>query len=495
MPKKTKKQVPTTEIPDANPDPITGAPGAHPVGTGIGATGGAAAGAAIGAAMGGPVGAAVGLVAGAIAGGLAGKGAAEAVNPTAEEAYWRENYVREPYVDRSKTYDEYQGAYRTGYEGYSKYGAQSKRFEEVEPSLKTEYDKHRGKSTLGWDQARHAARAAWEKVSGNLERLIGYKVVDQNEKEIGSVENLWADQTGQPAYLGVRTAQTANRHYVVPAQSARVSYARQKIKLPFLQQRLEGAPSFAPEADFTDAMEEEVARYYSLQTPRSAPTAAHSTTSEEATMQLKEETMTVGKREVDAGGVRLRKVVRTETVNRPVELQREEVVVERVPASGDTATGTEFEEQEVYMPLRREEAVVDKETRVREEVRADKRTETERQNVSGTVRKEDVEIERQGGGSPWSAHESYWRQNYASAPYYDAGRSFDDYQGAYRTGVEGYSRHQGKSFDQVENELRNDYERHRGSSSLTWEKAKAAARAAWDRVERALPGDADGDGR
>ncbi|MGZ8901027.1 MAG: glycine zipper family protein, partial [Limisphaerales bacterium] len=41
---------------DANRDPITGAPGAHPVGTGVGATGGGAAGAAIGAAVGGPVG-------------------------------------------------------------------------------------------------------------------------------------------------------------------------------------------------------------------------------------------------------------------------------------------------------------------------------------------------------------------------------------------------------------------------------------------------------
>jgi hypothetical protein len=78
-----------TETParDANRDPITGAPGAHPVGTGVGATGGGAAGAAIGAAVGGPVGAAVGLAAGAIAGGLAGKGAAEAVNPTAEDGY------------------------------------------------------------------------------------------------------------------------------------------------------------------------------------------------------------------------------------------------------------------------------------------------------------------------------------------------------------------------------------------------------------------------
>ncbi len=54
----------------ANRDPITGAPGAHPLGTGIGAAaGGIAAGAAIGA-VAGPVGALAGAVVGAVAGGL-----------------------------------------------------------------------------------------------------------------------------------------------------------------------------------------------------------------------------------------------------------------------------------------------------------------------------------------------------------------------------------------------------------------------------------------
>jgi outer membrane lipoprotein SlyB len=72
---------PSIDEPGMNPDPLTGAPGAHPVGTGLGAVSGAAAGASIGAAA-GPLGAALGTVVGAVAGALAGKGAAEAVNPT-----------------------------------------------------------------------------------------------------------------------------------------------------------------------------------------------------------------------------------------------------------------------------------------------------------------------------------------------------------------------------------------------------------------------------
>ena len=134
------------------------------MGTGVGATGGGAAGAAIGAAVGGPVGAAVGLAAGAVAGGLAGKGAAEAVNPTVEDAYWRENYAREPWVEKTYTYDDYQPAFRSGYEGYSQYGAAGKRYEDVEPDLRRNWGTNRGKSRLDWECAKSASRAAWDRV-------------------------------------------------------------------------------------------------------------------------------------------------------------------------------------------------------------------------------------------------------------------------------------------------------------------------------------------
>ena len=58
------------------------------------------------------------------------------------------------------------------------------------------------------------------------------------------------------------------------------------------------------------------------------------------------------------------------------------------------ASEAEFSEEEIYVPLRREEAVVQKEAHVREEVRLGKREEREKQTVSETVRKEDVQIEQ-----------------------------------------------------------------------------------------------------
>jgi uncharacterized protein (TIGR02284 family) len=153
----------TAEERDLNLDPISNAPGAHPVGTGVGATGGGVAGAAIGA-IGGPIGAAVGLVAGAVVGGLAGKSVAEGINPTAEEAYWRSNYEREPYYEAGRSYDDYGPAYAYGWSARPAYTGE---FEQAETELARDWGARRGGSSLDWEQARPATRAAWDRVSSD----------------------------------------------------------------------------------------------------------------------------------------------------------------------------------------------------------------------------------------------------------------------------------------------------------------------------------------
>jgi hypothetical protein len=152
---------------DENRDPLTGAPGAHPVGVGVGAASGAAIGAAVGMA-GGPIGAGIGTVVGGVAGGLAGKGAAEAVNPTLEDAYWRENYKSRPYVAEDETYDVHRDAYRYGWEACE--ANRGRRYEEVEPDLAREWERRSGGAGRTWEQAREAVRDGWHRVE---ERLPG----------------------------------------------------------------------------------------------------------------------------------------------------------------------------------------------------------------------------------------------------------------------------------------------------------------------------------
>ncbi|BEP94315.1 hypothetical protein GmRootA79_26990 [Acidovorax sp. A79] len=153
----THPQDPTRDL---NLDPITKEPGAHPIGTGIGAAGGAVTGAAAGS-IGGPIGSAVGAVVGAVVGGLAGKGAAEAVNPTDEDAYWRDAYGREPYYSDAYTYDDYAPAYRHGYQ--SVIDRSGRDWNEARGHLQQRWDTDRQSSRLSWLEAEPAAKAAWER--------------------------------------------------------------------------------------------------------------------------------------------------------------------------------------------------------------------------------------------------------------------------------------------------------------------------------------------
>lgn len=154
-----------------NADPITGEPGAHPVGTGVGAAGAGATGAAIGGAVGGPLGAVVGAAVGAVVGGLGGKAVAESIDPTVENDYWRNNYASRSYYEQGHTFEDYQPAYRTGYEGYGRYYETGKTYDQVEPQLRSDYEKSHGRTGLAWEKAKHATREAWDRaessVSGN----------------------------------------------------------------------------------------------------------------------------------------------------------------------------------------------------------------------------------------------------------------------------------------------------------------------------------------
>lgn len=75
-----------------NRDPLSGAPGSHPLGTAVGAALGGVAGWAVAAGY-GPLGAAFAAIAGALAGAAAGRAAAERMNPTAEDAVWRNAFL------------------------------------------------------------------------------------------------------------------------------------------------------------------------------------------------------------------------------------------------------------------------------------------------------------------------------------------------------------------------------------------------------------------
>lgn len=108
---------------------------------------------------------------------------------------------------------------------------------------------------------------------------------------------------------------------------------------------------------------------------------------------ITEEQVKVGKREVEQGAATIRKSVRTEQVNVPVDLKREELVVERVQGTDEDLSDDAFKEGEVRIPLMKEEAVVEKDKKVVGAVKVGKREHTEQKNVTETIRKEKVDVD------------------------------------------------------------------------------------------------------
>ncbi|MCW0413664.1 hypothetical protein NG831_00965 [Xanthomonas sacchari] len=147
---------------DLNRDPISGTPGSHPVGVGIGGTAGGVAAGALAGTVFGPLGTLIGAAVGVVAGAAAGKGVAERIDPTGEDAYWREEYRNRDYAKADYDYDrDYAAAYGLGLQAREQYP--SRTWDEHERELSHDWGTRRGDSRLEWDEARLAARDSWER--------------------------------------------------------------------------------------------------------------------------------------------------------------------------------------------------------------------------------------------------------------------------------------------------------------------------------------------
>ena len=121
--------------------------------------------------------------------------------------------------------------------------------------------------------------------------------------------------------------------------------------------------------------------------------ASLGTTGDE-TVQVVEEDLRVGKREVGGGRVRVRSYVTERPVEEQVELRQEHVTIERRPVDRELTSGdAAFQERTIEAVERGEEAVVSKTAHVTEEIGLRKDVERETETIRDTVRKQDVEIE------------------------------------------------------------------------------------------------------
>jgi uncharacterized protein (TIGR02271 family) len=217
-----------------------------------------------------------------------------------------------------------------------------------------------------------------------LAEMRGMPVYSSDGEEIGEVEEIFYDaDSNRPEWIGIGTGVLGTKRVLVPVEGA--SHTGDALTVDYTKKQVKDSPDIDDD-EISQETERELYSYYGL------GYAGREVRDEDASVTRAEEELQVGKREVDAGRARLRKWVETEPVEVDVELRRETARVTREPIE-QPVSGAQIGEDEVEVPLREEEAVVQKQTVARERVGLEREVEAAQETVSDEVRKERVEVE------------------------------------------------------------------------------------------------------
>jgi hypothetical protein len=92
-----------------------------------------------------------------------GQTATDAIDPTFEDTYWRERFPSRPYAKPDAAYETFRPAYRLGWDArQGRYGELN--WHDLEPRLRQTWEQDAEFTTLGWEEAREAARDAWSRL-------------------------------------------------------------------------------------------------------------------------------------------------------------------------------------------------------------------------------------------------------------------------------------------------------------------------------------------
>ena len=249
-----------------------------------------------------------------------------------------------------------------------------------------------------------------------LQRWEGRTVLDKDGDKIGKIDQvLINDETGNPEWLGVTTGLFGKRQNFVPLAESR--FVGDDVQVAYDKAHVKDAPNFDVESHMEPQEEGDLYRHYGIeymapeaQAPVASPqptagTVARDTSGPETDSAItrSEEEVRVGTMRQEAGRVRLRKYITTESVSQTVPVEREEVRIEREPITeanaGDAMSGPDLSEEEVELTLSEEEPVVEKRVVPKERVRLDKDVVTEQETVSTDLRKEQIDVEGEGTGA------------------------------------------------------------------------------------------------
>ncbi len=232
------------------------------------------------------------------------------------------------------------------------------------------------------------------KVAHGDPHVRGWHVKTADGQEAGKVDDLIVDtEAMQVRYLDVELDKKTlklneDRHVLLPIGDAQLDEHEDEVRLGAMTaSQLTALPPYRPGdaiAPGASPRAEDAQQFY----------GKRGGTGGVQRMTLSEEEMRVGKREKQAGEVDVHKKVETEHVSKKVPVSHEEASVDRRPVSADTPRGGKISEDEVRIPLKAEEAVVEKRTIPKEEVVIRKETVAGEQKVEADLKREHVDVDR-----------------------------------------------------------------------------------------------------
>lgn len=196
-------------------------------------------------------------------------------------------------------------------------------------------------------------------------------------------------------------------------------------------------------------------------------------------MEVVEEDLEIGKREVGGRRVRVYSDVTSKPVEKQVNLRDEKITVDRRSVDRPANPGDleAFKEGQIELTEKHEEPVVQKRARVVEEVRVGKEVKEHTETVRDSVRRKDVHIEDSGTATNYDTdYQTDYKTRFANR-----GHNYDYYAPAYQFGstYANDTRYRDRDWNVVESDVRRDWEA-RGEGK--WEEFKDAVRYGWDRV-------------
>ena len=250
--------------------------------------------------------------------------------------------------------------------------------------------------------------------SSNINSVFDSKVVDQNDAKVGTVKQVFVDDdSGHPLFVSVATGLFGMSESFVPLQGA--TFDGDAVHVTFDKDMVKDAPRIDADDALTDPQQEQIWVYYFGAQGAGRREDGHhehgrgeharqehgeghrgGRDSQDA-MTRSEERLNVDKQSVPTERARLRKHVVTEQQNITVPVQHEELRVDREPITdenvGEAMSGPNLTEDEHDVTLNEEHVHVDKETVPVEQVRLDKDTVTEQENISEDVAHEEIDLD------------------------------------------------------------------------------------------------------